>query len=619
MSFSLPTTFHSVPHAGPQSFIRNHTASTPPPSEDMQTLEEEYSSVPGASVSSHSSPGSTADLKGTALPDPALVIFPTPPSHVPVHRQYHHHHSNNNASTSAGTSSSDSLSWHPSVPSVPVLVSAQHHPTPGAALPTASAPSGTALTVQKEPTNRNRRQKRLERNRESARLSRRRRKHYLEVLEEKVTQLSHAMDRGRRAHVAQANRIRQSERHEIVQSGNVKHVVRLETALSRTSRENSVTQTFRWQQLKSLCLPPSTKFVLWLTLQNDVYFRGGRAASERLSAARIGERMLHSGNDKVSPSQAMWPLLCNEVGLSYDQEEKVRAFQRTTLQDPQSWLNRHVAYASDKTMESVHDAAQALALRLGQREKATMDVLTPEQRIKFLAWSQRNRDRVANAVATNPRSTPSHIPYQISPLQHVAANLYVLNHKMQTVLETIPRAAPLVTGLSLKKLSIRPLFESLGCVEERVKGLCRDGSFASSGSLKRAASEMSIDDEERVAIPALSPEDAENTCRPVVDEALGHVADIIPPPPVPLPAPTPVSSMTASLYYAPPHAVASMPTVYSAPDMGGNNGKHARKSSFLPANLNVVPEELWPADAVADDFLMNLVDGDWAIGEGVEF
>jgi hypothetical protein len=28
---------------------------------------------------------------------------------------------------------------------------------------------------------------------------------------------------------------------------------------------------------------------------------------------------------------------------------------------------------------------------------------------------------------------------------------------------------------------------------------------------------------------------------------------------------------------------------------------------------------LWPADVVADDFLMNLVDGDWAIGEGVEF
>jgi len=30
---------------------------------------------------------------------------------------------------------------------------------------------------------------------------------------------------------------------------------------------------------------------MWLTLQNDEYFRGGWAPSERLSAARIGERV----------------------------------------------------------------------------------------------------------------------------------------------------------------------------------------------------------------------------------------------------------------------------------------------------------------------------------------
>ena len=46
------------------------------------------------------------------------------------------------------------------------------------------------------------------------------------------------------------------------------------------------------QQLQSFSLPPLTKFFLWLTLQGDVFFRGGRAASERLSAARIGERPL---------------------------------------------------------------------------------------------------------------------------------------------------------------------------------------------------------------------------------------------------------------------------------------------------------------------------------------
>ena len=61
-----------------------------------------------------------------------------------------------------------------------------------------------------------RRQKRLERNRESARLSRRRRKQYLEVLEERVTFLSEEMDRGRREHVLNAVRNYNTLRAEIL-------------------------------------------------------------------------------------------------------------------------------------------------------------------------------------------------------------------------------------------------------------------------------------------------------------------------------------------------------------------------------------------------------------------
>jgi hypothetical protein len=62
--------------------------------------------------------------------------------------------------------------------------------------------------------------------------------------------------------------------------------------LSRTnSHELLVLNSFLGQQLKSFSLPSHAKFILWLTLQGDLYFRGGRAASERLSAARIGERV----------------------------------------------------------------------------------------------------------------------------------------------------------------------------------------------------------------------------------------------------------------------------------------------------------------------------------------
>lgn len=138
-----------------------------------------------------------------------------------------------------------------------------------------------------------RRQKRLERNRESARLSRRRRKHYLEVLEDRVTDLSVEVDKGRREHASVAVKTVLEKRREVLQTQNPtdSDLIKLGKSLNRTSQELLVVSTFQTQQLKSFALAPHIKFVLWLTLQGDTYFRGGRAASERLSAARIGERV----------------------------------------------------------------------------------------------------------------------------------------------------------------------------------------------------------------------------------------------------------------------------------------------------------------------------------------
>lgn len=150
-----------------------------------------------------------------------------------------------------------------------------------------SSPPQKKEPASASPVN-NRRQKRLERNRESARLSRRRRKQYLEVLEDRVDQLSLEMDKGRREHVAVAIPTLQQERQYALEIGNL---AALETILSRSSDELRVAATFQTQQLRNLVFPPHAKFLLWLTLQSDTYFRGGRAASERLSAARIGERV----------------------------------------------------------------------------------------------------------------------------------------------------------------------------------------------------------------------------------------------------------------------------------------------------------------------------------------
>lgn len=365
--------------------------------------------------------------------------------------------------------------------------------------------------------------------------------------------------------------------------------------------------------------------------------------------------MLNSGNDRVPPAQSMWPLFCNEVGLSYDQEERVRGFQRTLLQSHDSWLERHAARAADLAMASAHDSTQAVSLRLGQKERAMLNILSPSQRIRFLSWAEKNREKLIDAMKkktkkhgeANKSSPIVDERFKTDQRHHVAANLYVLNHRLLKVLQAVPRAAPLVTGPMLMKLSRRPSFESLG--RSPMEKTCHDGeeemslehSFASSGSLKRSASAISMDGD-RPQLLQISPDDAEETSKGTIDRVLGHLQEIIPPTPKPqyssyqysqirIPSPAHVSSsyyhnegilQPQSLQIE--HAVHQLPVAQGPAPMSGVSSSqptvtgHRKQSSFIPPYLNVVPEEMFPNDGTADDFLMSLVDEDWAIGEGID-
>ena len=334
----------------------------------------------------------------------------------------------------------------------------------------------------------------------------------------------------------------------------------------------------------------------------------------------------------------MWPLFCNEIGLSYDQEEKVRNFQRLLIQDPNSWLDRHSVNASKKAVQSVHDAVQALTLRTGQRERSTASILTPEQRSKLLSWSTRNRDRMSRSTDRVPPAYTSPLAMQREPSSqnHVSANLYILADRLNKVLETVPRAAPIITGKRLKKLSRRPCFESLGSMDE--KPMHRENS---SHSLKRDASEMSMDDDDSTsnnnkppAVPPICPVEAQAKAAPTLQQELGFVQDLLPPAPVvDIAAYLPVAAAPPSYIQQPQQQQPQQPPApapvfsyqgtfhQSAPTFGSLGQKvqpkHERKSSFLPAHLNVVPEEMWPGDE-AEEFLLDIIDGDWGIGEGID-
>ncbi|KAL3815459.1 hypothetical protein ACHAXA_008509 [Cyclostephanos tholiformis] len=440
------------------------------------------------------------------------------------------------------------------------------------------------------------RQRRLERNRESARVSRRRRKHYLEELECRVTALSEEMDAGRMAHASAAARtirgmrsgalddvegllmsmssssrwgngtmegdvyhrttgagppppvkkssgihhnvmvakVADDHHHSPIGGGcgsiitqltapatavtatstsSLEHTANaLITNLSRASVELQVVQTFMKQHLLSLVQPTSTRFILWLSLQNDVFYRGGRSASERLSAARIGERLLHSGTDRALPNTTvMWPLVCHEISLSYEQEEKVRGVQRTILSNAEGWIHRHTALATRYVIEGVHDVICGAQAAARSKERSLMQILTPEQRLRFLRWASRRADvkRLVEMNAGRFRGERTTVncgddEYRTSPDRHISANLYIINHILSKVkqrqqqrqqeLGTPATLAFAVHPTKLKKLSRRPALESLAGLQAAEDAhdakLSRERSFPSAGSLKRSLSSL---------------------------------------------------------------------------------------------------------------------------------
>jgi hypothetical protein len=249
---------------------------TPSPEEPMQGVTEaDYSPIPGADASSQSSPGSASDhmgmqFSGSAAATTFGVVQPSFPGSAALAAfdAEKHNHVNRVITTSAVAATT--------VHEKPTAVSRRKKE--------GISPAATGTTV--------RRQKRLQRNRESARLSRRRRKQYLEELEERVDKLSESLDQSRRQHASHAITVLEEKRVALLSASNtLASLSVLETSLSRSNEELMIATTFQAQQLKSFSASPCTQFVLWLTLQTDAFFRGGRAASERLSAARIGERV----------------------------------------------------------------------------------------------------------------------------------------------------------------------------------------------------------------------------------------------------------------------------------------------------------------------------------------
>lgn len=306
--------------------------------------------------------------------------------------------------------------------------------------------------------------------------------------------------------------------------------------------------------------------------------------------------MLHAGNDCVPPTSGMWPLLCHEVSLSYDQEERMRNFQRVMLTAQSSWIERHTVFASSKLIESLGESMNRVPEMLRRREIQVYGGLTAVQKLKFLSWANKNKNKVSmiaakfNRTKTSPNVEDDNLQgcaNTTSKKYHNAANLYILDRILQKrVLQKLPNSSvPKLPNKVLKKLGCRPSFESLsGMGKENhnnniIPSDSSMASFASSGSLKRPSSSISNSDSMDLSPHSISmsnhnaqhngsisPEVAQANAAPYVAQLL-KPAGIIPQSmrhhSAPAPAlsimqpisslPAPPTPNTGSTYYQPEH------------------------------------------------------------------
>jgi hypothetical protein len=193
------------------------------------------------------------------------------------------------------------------------------------------------------------RQRRLARNRESARQSRRRKKDHLNNLGEKVKRLQRQME------VEIASQIKSMETG-MMQSKSVMlnkfldepdvDTERLSSLLQVTSANCSIRRAVTSHQyncLRQAFLSTHNQCSVWLMMKESQFFlegcrqnqrpaesKGAKPAASRPNSKQVGEEIV--ANEKTGDSALtanaddaprMWPLLCHELTMTMDQEERI--------------------------------------------------------------------------------------------------------------------------------------------------------------------------------------------------------------------------------------------------------------------------------------------------------
>lgn len=277
------------------------------------------------------------------------------------------------------------------------------------------------------------RQKRLARNRESARQSRRRKKELLLNLRNQVSRLHSDIEYIRKGkmetmeHDMMVDKLRILNELFLDQKCNGQSVSGVETFVSvvRNSvpniAERKAAIEFQYKALRKAILPHYRQLILALSLKDRSFFIDAKEqkiktqkTTGRVSSKQVGEDISKSQADKDSKDDSggkgnlscsgndkslFWPLLCYELSIGIDQEEKLlQAFDHLRLNHEVEESRRKIA----SSVSVVSSLQQSLLVHCNsvanQNKTALLQILTPNQAIRFLDWFLRNRDRCARMI-----------------------------------------------------------------------------------------------------------------------------------------------------------------------------------------------------------------------------
>jgi len=242
----------------------------------------------------------------------------------------------------------------PAAPPVPpsshAAAAALHTPAPGA-----------ATSMEQD-----RREQRLAKNRESARQSRRRKKEKLELLSERMCELNEELE---------------DLREEVGKSiGSLDDPAR---------EERQALRVYRFARLRRLLSSPHARFWMWQHRQDSTAYSpsssSSSSSSSTTSASKVGERLMQQQQEQGGPQgwdaedgHKLWPLLCFELQLKGEQEERARALlgqaSRREMEEEVEALAA-VVEAADALEKDLETTPQKMHAKMA----AVRRVLTPAQ------------------------------------------------------------------------------------------------------------------------------------------------------------------------------------------------------------------------------------------------